>query len=458
MMGYSYSSSDTPEMCFNAAKSWQLGWYSNKHRQINVDNVAPGTVLYNGQLAYFNEDLQSPSTPPMIIKLNTSTVNFDFYMFFNRKVDFNSGVIEGGNQVMITEMGGEGNGYAESELKAKLSAGGTYTESNTGTLIEVTSIGTRATVKICKGTCSTGPVPTALPTSSPSVEPPSPTESPTTASPTVEPQYVEVFSERCETFGYESIYTKQECIDAATSLRRTIIWGPHGGYQDVVDGCSARGTYSQTQLFLNPKGVCDPSVGIGTWTYTGCKCASWMPCLCRNSDPRITEAPSAVPTDVPSDNPIAVQSDFPSVFPSDSPSIAPSDAPTIDRCDIMDVVGQTIYVPGAGSCWRIQLGRGGTLEGDSNGNESCQKDESDWQSSIILSNFSSVLPNDDIAVFEAKVAGQWKGTFLFKEDPTATKPYLVPPLVASNGKFELVVAIPTCSADAICPTMKVNLF
>ena len=426
----------------------------------------------------------------MIIKLNRGGAE-DFYMYFNHKVGFNSGVDEGGNQVMITEMGGEGFDYAASELLAKLSAGGTWTESNTGTQVEVTSIGTHATVKICKGTCILpsappsdipSPVPSNTPSASPSDIPttapsdtPSaaPSDYPTTApsdyptgpvpstSPTVTPAYVEVFSDRCETFGYESIYTKQECIDAATSIGRTIVWGPHGGYQDVVDGCSARSSYSQTQLFLNPKGVCDPSVGIGGWTYTGCKCASWMPCLCRNSEPQITEAPSAVPTDVPSDSPIAVQSDFPSVFPSDSPSIATSDAPTVDRCDIMDVFSQTIYVPGAGSCWRIQLGRGGTLEGDMNGNESCQKSESDWQSSTsTFSNFSAVLPNDDIAVFEAKATGQWKGTFLFKEDPAATKPYLVPPLDidSANKTFNLVVSIPTCSADAICPTMKVNLF
>jgi hypothetical protein len=29
MMGFSYSQDNTPVMCFNAAKSWQLGWYSD---------------------------------------------------------------------------------------------------------------------------------------------------------------------------------------------------------------------------------------------------------------------------------------------------------------------------------------------------------------------------------------------------------------------------------------------
>ena len=167
-------------------------------------------------------------------------------------------------------------------------------------------------------------------------------------------------------------------------------------------------------------------------------------------------SPSSSPSDAPSDAP----SDVPSNAPVDAESDAPSNAPTADRCDIMNVMGQTIYVPGAGACWRIQLGKPGTLEGDMVGNDSCQKKESDWQSSTgIFSNFWRVDPNDDTVTFQAFSDGQWKGRFQFKEDPTATKPYLVPPLNIDqdNRKFELVVAIPTCSANAICPTMKVNL-
>ena len=70
----------------------------------------------------------------MIIKLNRAS-SVDFYMFFNRKVDFNEGTVEGGNQVMIVSQGNEGNGYAESDLLAKLSAGGTWTESSSNTVV-----------------------------------------------------------------------------------------------------------------------------------------------------------------------------------------------------------------------------------------------------------------------------------------------------------------------------------
>ena len=106
---------------------------------------------------------------------------------------------------------------------------------------------------------------------------PSPTELPTPSY-----DYVEVFSgEDCETSGYESIYSVVECEIAAAAIGRTVTWGPHGGYLDVVDGCSARFSYSDTNLFFNTYGVCDPNAAVDHWTYTGCKCADWMPCLCR---------------------------------------------------------------------------------------------------------------------------------------------------------------------------------
>ena len=90
-----------------------------------------------------------------------------------------------------------------------------------------------------------------------------------------------MFSDDCETFGYETIYSSGECANAAAAVGRTVTWGPHGGYEDVVDGCSARFSYSNTHLFFNSEGVCDPNAAIGHWTYTGCKCADWMPCICR---------------------------------------------------------------------------------------------------------------------------------------------------------------------------------
>lgn len=42
MMGYSYGSSDTPVMCFNAAKHYQLGWYGGCAKPVSFSS-SPAT-------------------------------------------------------------------------------------------------------------------------------------------------------------------------------------------------------------------------------------------------------------------------------------------------------------------------------------------------------------------------------------------------------------------------------
>ena len=126
MMGYSYGQDDGPIMCFNAAKSWQLGWYDDKSAEYDTN----GTTGFNGKLYGF-VDFNNAAATTVILKLNTPDNN-DYYVNFNRKTGFNSGSVEGGNQVLITTAQTEGKsgtpngGYAESSLVAKLSAGGSY--------------------------------------------------------------------------------------------------------------------------------------------------------------------------------------------------------------------------------------------------------------------------------------------------------------------------------------------
>jgi len=211
-MGYSYREANTL-MCFNAAKSWQLGWYSDS--AVTIDAVANRS--YEGEVASIIEDPFTVQVP-ILIKLNTPSGN-DYFVNFNRKTDFNSGTKEGGNQVMITKAGSEGNSYSQSWLESKLSANGSWVSpavfNGETVTVTVISIGTaRANVKICVGTCpSTTPAPVVRPTSlppptfpptsrppptlpprrrptpSPVVSPtsPPPTSSPPTPSPVVSP-------------------------------------------------------------------------------------------------------------------------------------------------------------------------------------------------------------------------------------------------------------------------------
>ena len=124
MMGFSYSQDDGPKMCFNGAKSWQLGWYQDKHQVFNLSDSS-----WSGRLVGHVDKGSAAADDTIILKLNTGTAT-DYYVSFNSPTAHNSGTVEAGNQVTVQTMGGEGTSYAESELVAKLSAGGEYVISN----------------------------------------------------------------------------------------------------------------------------------------------------------------------------------------------------------------------------------------------------------------------------------------------------------------------------------------
>jgi hypothetical protein len=180
MMGYSYGQSDTPVMCFNGAKSFQTDWYISATEILTPTQGTPGTnrqTCFVGGLHGIAEYDQNDPDRTVLIKLNDSRSGQpDYFINFNRKTGINSGTVEGGNQVTITSAGEEGEAYAESNLLAKLSAGGSYTIANfegTGNaaVITVESINTGtspavANVRIeyagvsCDGTPSPTPAPT----------------------------------------------------------------------------------------------------------------------------------------------------------------------------------------------------------------------------------------------------------------------------------------------------------
>eukprot|EP00571_Detonula_confervacea_P013210 CAMPEP_0172298404 /NCGR_PEP_ID=MMETSP1058-20130122/1079_1 /TAXON_ID=83371 /ORGANISM="Detonula confervacea, Strain CCMP 353" /LENGTH=1052 /DNA_ID=CAMNT_0013007679 /DNA_START=26 /DNA_END=3184 /DNA_ORIENTATION=- len=124
MMGYSYGQSDSPIMCFNGPKSWKAGWYSDRHTVFNQQDLTwAGQVFGQADYPATNEG------DTVLLKLNTAS-STDYYVQFNRKIGNNSGTNEGGNQVLVTRAGGEGTSYSESELLAKLNAGGSFSLEN----------------------------------------------------------------------------------------------------------------------------------------------------------------------------------------------------------------------------------------------------------------------------------------------------------------------------------------
>lgn len=128
-MGYSYSGSDTPAMCFNGAKSWQLGWYSNAYAMAKpLEGAWTGSLV--GVVDYDGCD-SSDGTSAVVVKVETNE-DLDYYVAFNKGGGINSGTNEGEDQVMITTTTGNGVGYASSQLVAKLIAGEDYVIDNFG--------------------------------------------------------------------------------------------------------------------------------------------------------------------------------------------------------------------------------------------------------------------------------------------------------------------------------------
>merc|ERR1712226_39401 len=102
MMGYSYNYDDIPAMCFNSAKSYQLGWYPEQMLSVNPLALPGGSQQYtlNGVVDYGDSDGY------VTIRLEyegDKQDGIDYYIGFNRQTDFNFQTQTGGNQVQIVE-------------------------------------------------------------------------------------------------------------------------------------------------------------------------------------------------------------------------------------------------------------------------------------------------------------------------------------------------------------------
>lgn len=94
LMGTSYSSQRSPRMCFNAAKFWQLGWYSDYRITVNPALDGP----WRGNLIGFVDYESVPvGDPTNVVLINVG----DLYMLHNRLKGYNSQSVGHGNQVAI---------------------------------------------------------------------------------------------------------------------------------------------------------------------------------------------------------------------------------------------------------------------------------------------------------------------------------------------------------------------
>jgi len=138
MMGYSYFEDDGPEMCFNAAKNFQLNWYKNQETTFNpLENLSrePTTFILNG----VDDAVRGKSKKLVTLRLETDG-RADYYIGYNRATGINSGTVEAKNQVSVfkKERGGPKN-YGKSIRVIAMSSNDEFTiEKWNGSVYDVT--------------------------------------------------------------------------------------------------------------------------------------------------------------------------------------------------------------------------------------------------------------------------------------------------------------------------------
>lgn len=159
-------------MCFNGAKTWQLGWFASFYLDLPVGDA----FNWKGNLVGFAEKAYATNSDRMIIRIRSST---DDCVHFNRRIRINAGTQEGGDVVLVSSRE-PGIGFAQSYLLAKLSKGGVFAIPHfngssaslkiTVTSINLTTVPAKATISVQFGTLNVTPHP------SPSMKPtPKPT-------------------------------------------------------------------------------------------------------------------------------------------------------------------------------------------------------------------------------------------------------------------------------------------
>jgi hypothetical protein len=165
MMGYVDFNFNAPQMCFNPAHTWQLGWFATTGE----------TTEWNRALGSRTYSLVGVGRPAkqtgrfVIVKIPNGPT--DLYVGYNRNIGSNAGVVEDPNEVTIVSRPA-GTGFAPTLKVAALVAGGSYTVPNylgTGTPLTIVfssqqALGTDTIGQANVAFSYVPPAPTAAPT------------------------------------------------------------------------------------------------------------------------------------------------------------------------------------------------------------------------------------------------------------------------------------------------------
>mmetsp|Transcript_48415 Transcript_48415/g.53938 ORF Transcript_48415/g.53938 Transcript_48415/m.53938 type:complete len:824 (+) Transcript_48415:199-2670(+) len=183
-----YSRMDDPQMCYNAANNYQLGWYSQFSIRPTGSDDYDGTFTISGVAGYNPKD----TTKFVSLRLEQETKRTNYYIGFNWKSGVNTGTQEDANKVIIVEKAGASSASEISWKKAALNVGQSYIINNydgSGRSVTITFQGmldNDSIIEIIAEASSTSPPTTSPPTISPPTTAP-PVTAPLTNIPSAEP-------------------------------------------------------------------------------------------------------------------------------------------------------------------------------------------------------------------------------------------------------------------------------
>jgi len=138
LMGAHSYGDDTPHSCFNGAKSWWFGWYSDRHM-----NVIPTSSNFRGKLISIDDYVKKKANAndqKSVIRVKGSGEKY-LYLIYNRAKGVNAEVPGYRNQVTVVEQIFDGQ---PSSVKKALSGGDVYFGTNWS------RSGERLVIKVCE--------------------------------------------------------------------------------------------------------------------------------------------------------------------------------------------------------------------------------------------------------------------------------------------------------------------
>ncbi len=111
------------KMCFNGAKSWQIGWYNDRKVMLNPKTAMANNPNWSAMVTLVGvADYKNVASIPVVLKLETDTMN-DYFIAFNRAVGINADNVEADDEVTVVLTGNDGEKQSQSYLKATLLVG-----------------------------------------------------------------------------------------------------------------------------------------------------------------------------------------------------------------------------------------------------------------------------------------------------------------------------------------------